>query len=78
MLTLRDKKKDADGRDIEAIIPAEKKVLETSGYIVSASQAEKEYIDKIKKAGNIFTRDVSKEEMAAIRQLHRTDNKTDR
>ena len=61
MLTLRDKKKDADGRDIEAIIPTEKKVLETSGYIVSASHAEKEYIDKIKKAGNIFTRDVSKE-----------------
>ena len=78
MLTLRDKKKDVGSKDIEAIILAEKKVLETSGYIVSASQVEKEYIDKIKKAGNIFTRDVSKEEMAAIRQLHRTDNKTDR
>ena len=67
MLTLRDKKKDADSRDIEVIIPAEKKFLETSGYIVSASQAEKEYIDKIKKAGNIFTRDVSKEEMVAMK-----------
>ena len=78
MLTLRDKKKDAGGRDFEAIVLAEKKVLETSGYIVSASQAEKEYINKIKKAENIFTRDVSKEEMAAIRQLHITDNKTDR
>ena len=78
MLTLRDKKKDADNRDIEVITPAEKKFLETSGYIVSASQAEKEYIDKIKKAGNIFTRDVSKEEMATIKQLHRTDKKTDK
>ena len=78
MLTLRDKKKDADSRDIEVIIPAEKKFLETSGYIVSVYQAEKEYIDKIKKAENIFTRDVSKEEMAAIRQLHRANKKTDR
>ena len=74
MLTLRNKKKDAD-KDIEAIAHAEKK---TSGYIVLASQAEKEYISKIKKAGNIFTRDVSEEEMAARRQLHRIDNKTDR
>ena len=41
MLTLRNKKKDADGKEIEAIAPAEKKVLETSGYIVLASQAEK-------------------------------------
>ena len=78
MLTLRNKKKDADGKEIEAIAPAEKKNSETSGYIVLASQAEKEYISKIKKAGNIFTRDVSEEEMAARRQLHRTDDKTDR
>ena len=78
MLTLRNKKKNADSKDIEAIIPAEKRILETSEYIVSASQAEKQYISKIKKAGNIFTRDVAKEEMAARRQLHRTDNKTDR
>ena len=55
-----------------------RKFLETSGYIVLASQDEKEYIEKIKKAGNIFTKDVSEEKMAAIRQLHRTDNKTDR
>ena len=78
MLTLRNKKKDADDKEIEAIAPAEKKNFETSGYIVLASQAEKEYISKIKKAGNIFTRDVSEEEMVARRQLHRTDDKTDR
>ena len=78
MLTLRNKKKNADTKDIEAIAPAEKKILETSEYIVLASQAEQEYINKIKKAGNIFTRDVSKEEMATRRQLHRTDDKTDR
>ena len=78
MLTLRDKRKDADGKNIEAVISTEKKILETSGYIVLASQAEKDDIGKIKKAGNIFTKDVSKEQMAAIRQLHRTDNKTDR
>ena len=78
MLTLRNKKKDVDGKNIEAIAPAEKKISETSGYIVLASQAEKEYISKIKKAGNIFTRDVSEEEMATRRQLHKTDDKTDR
>ena len=41
MLTLRNKKKDTDSKEIEAIIPVEKKVLETSGYTVLASQAEK-------------------------------------
>ena len=78
MLTSRNKKKDVDDKEIEAIALTEKKVSETSGYIVLASQAEKEYISKIKKAGNIFTRDVSEEEMVARRQLHRTDDKTDR
>ena len=78
MLTLRDKKKDTDSRDIEVIVPVEKKISEASGYIVSASQAEKEYFDKIKNVGNIFTKDMSKEEMAAIKQLHRIDKKTDR
>ena len=78
VLTLRDRKKDTDIRGIEVITPVEKKILETSGYIVSASQAEKEYFDKIKNAGNIFTKDVSKEAMAAIKQLHRIDKKTDR
>ena len=78
MLTLRDKKKDADSRGIKVITPAKKKFLETSGYIVSASKAEKEYIDRIKKAGNIFTKDVSKEEMAEIKQLHRGDKKTNK
>ena len=78
VLTLRDRKKDADSRNIEVIIPVEKKISEASGYIVSASQAEKEYFDKIKNAGNIFTKDVSKEAMAAIKQLHRIDKKTDR
>ena len=78
MLTLRNKRKDADSKDIEAIIPAEKKISETSGYIVLASQAEKEYIEKIKKAGNIFTKDISEGKMVAIRQLHKTDYKTDR
>ena len=75
MLTLRDEKKDADNRDIEVITPTKKKFLETSGYIVSTSQAEKEYIDRIKNAGNIFTRDVSKEEMAAVKQLRRAVKK---
>ena len=78
MLTLRDKKKDADSRGINVITPAKKKFLETSGYIALASKVEKEYIDRIKKAGNIFTRDVSKEEMAEIKQLHRIDQKTDK
>ena len=41
MLTLRNKRKDADSKDIEVIIPAKKKISETSGYIVLASQAEK-------------------------------------
>ena len=78
MLTLRNKRKDVDSKDIEAIIPVEKKISETSGYIVLVSQAEKEYIERIKKAGNIFTKDVSEEKMVAIRQLYRIDNKTDR
>ena len=50
MLTLRNKKKDVDGKEIEAIAPAEKKISETSGYIVLASQAEKEYISKNKES----------------------------
>ena len=55
-----------------------RKNSKASGYIIQASQAEKEYFDKIKRAGNIFKKAVSKGEMAAIKQLHRLDKGSDR
>ena len=75
---MRNRKKNTESKIIEVITPVEKKNSEASGYVVHASQTEKEYFDKIKRAGNIFMKDVSKGEMVAIKQLHRLDKRTDR
>ena len=77
-LTLRESKKNSDNRNIEVITPVEEQISEASGYGVFVSQAKKEYFDKIKNAGKIFMKAVSKEAMDAIKQLHRIDKKTDR
>ena len=75
---MRNRKKNNERKIIEVITPVEKKNSEASGYVVHASQTEKEYFDKIKRVGNIFIKDVSKGEMAAIKQLLRLDKRTDR
>ena len=77
-LTLRKKKKKDESKVVKVINPVERKNSKASGYIIQASQAEKEYFDKIKRAGNIFKKVVSKREMAEIRQLHRLDKGSDR
>ena len=66
-LILRDRKKNTESKVIEVITPVKKKNSEASEYVVHASQTEKEYFDKIKRAGNIFMKDVSKGEMVAIK-----------
>ena len=66
-LTLRKKKKNTESTIVDVTNPVERKNSKASGYIIQASQAEKEYFDKIKRAGNIFKKDVSKEEMATTK-----------
>ena len=67
-LTLRKKKKKkAESKTVDVINPVERENSKASGYIIQASQAEKEYFDKIKRAGNIFKKPVSKREMAATK-----------
>ena len=75
---MRDRKKNTESKVIEVITPVEKKNSEASECVVHASQTEKEYFDKIKRARNIFMKNVSKGEKAAIKQLHRLDKRYDR
>ena len=77
-LTLRNRKKNTESKIVEVMTLVEKKKSEESGYVVHASQIEKEYFDKIKRAVNIFMKDVSKGEMAAIKQLHKLDKRSNR
>ena len=72
-LTLRKKKKNTESTIVDVANPVERKNSKASGYIIQASQDEKEYFDIIKRAGNIFKKAVSKEEMAIIKQLHRLE-----
>ena len=74
---MREYKKNADCRNIEVIIPVDKQISKAYGYVVFASQVDKEYFDKIKNVGNIFMKDVSKKAMVTIKQLHKIDKKTD-
>ena len=77
-MTLRKKKKKTESKVVEVMNPVERKNSKASGYIIQASQTEKEYFDKIKRARNIFKKGVSKGEMDAIKQLHRCDKGYDR
>ena len=54
-LTLRKKKKKAQSKVFEVINSVERKNTKASGYIVQASQVDKEYFDKIKRLG-IYSR----------------------
>ena len=77
-LTLRKKKKNAEVKIVDVINLVERKNSKASGYIIQASQAEKEYFDKINRAGNIFKKAVSKRGMAATKRLHRLDKGCER
>ena len=72
-LTLRKKKKNTESKTIDVTNPVDRNNSKASGYIIQASQDEKEYFDTIKRAGNIFKKDVSKGGMATTKQLHRLE-----
>ena len=66
-MTLRKKKKNAESKTVDVRNIVERKNSKASGYIIQASQAEKEYFDKIKRAGNILNKAMSKKEMTATK-----------
>ena len=72
-LTLRKKKENTESKTVDVSNPVERKNSKASGYIIQASQVEKEYFDKIKRDGNIFKKTVSKRGMATTKQLHRLE-----
>ena len=59
-IILRKKKEISESKMVDATNPGKRQSTKVSEYIFQASKAEKEYFNRIKKAGNIFTKNVSK------------------
>ena len=59
-LILEKKKEIFESKMIDDINPGKRQITIVSEYIFQAAKAEKEYFNRIKKAGNIFIKNVSK------------------